>query len=105
MLFSLTTPTLPCGAVERPAWRESSTSWSWSTYNLLLCSGVSPCVCACVFVHACEIMKRDHTLRMQSLLEVCELHSKFYKFVNIKSLFNQNVILSVQYEVNEMREV
>lgn len=49
MLLSLTTPTRLCGAAEKPVWRGSSTSWSWSTYSSLLCSGVSLlCVCVCV---------------------------------------------------------
>ena len=48
LLLSLTLPTLPCNDVERPVWKESSISWSWSTYSLLPCSGVSVlCVCVC----------------------------------------------------------
>lgn len=41
--------------------------------SLFVC--VRPCT---VFLHACEIVKRYHTVRAQSLLEVCELHYMFY---------------------------
>lgn len=89
MLLPLTLPTLPCGAVERPVWRESSTSWSWSTYSLLLCSGVS---LFCVRLHACQIRSRDSILTPQSGLKVCELHVQLhldmsYSFSAIQSKF------------------
>lgn len=41
MLLSLTIATHLYSAVERPVWREPSTSWSWSICSSLLCSGVS----------------------------------------------------------------
>ncbi len=87
LLLSLTVPTLPCGAVERPVWKEFSTSWSWSTYSLLLCSGVS---LLSVCLHVCEILSCHHTLVPQSWSNVCEPHVQFHKWANTKS-FNQNV--------------